>query len=752
MPVLPDNTVYKATYSGTPVYEFIANGIACMRRRSDSWINATQILKVADFDKPQRTRILEREVQRGVHEKIQGGYGKYQGTWVPLDRARSIAVQYNVDELLSPIFNFRPSTESPPLAPKHITAASTKPRPSRAGGRAAPRAAVVKRAPKPTPPVVAPVLPPPPPPLAPPSIACFENNELDGDIVSDIDHLDDPSAASILSSSVSDDGISDVDIGDHPSQHSAGMTLKRKRDQMHFDPMSSRQRISYSDELLDYFMTKDMEVPDFLITPPPDFDVNEVIDTEGHTAIHWAAAMGDLKVVELLCKAEANVYATNKRGETPLMRAVLFTNNHDRRSFPRLVETLRGNLFLADRFGSTVFHHIAATTSSRNKLLAARYYNEVLLQKLSEVHAIDEIANFLNSRDMHGDTALTISARHVAKKCVRTLLGYNASPDIVNNIGETADHLIVAAEEHRKSNEYLKASSSSPFQPHDSIYHTYPYLLQPPHNMSMASGTGTNYSHISYIPQPHTSEAAIAATKKVIPLMADMLEGLATAFDKELHDKEEDHGQAQRLLESSTQEIEVCKQACEETIESFGSIENMESQINSFKAEANALAAELRQTLERTQYYELAFLVHTEEAIVPEAAASETTPAETTPSDVTIPDSTVLEAVPSEATGGGPSSATSESVNDKELMDRLTKARELAQAQNARTELLDTIVKAFARSGAGGKMGDYRRLIALSCSLPYDDVEKLLPEILKDLEAGGDGSQRGSLGLLDRLG
>jgi transcription factor MBP1 len=42
-------------------------------------MNATQILKVADFDKPQRTRILEREVQKGIHEKVQGGYGKYQG-------------------------------------------------------------------------------------------------------------------------------------------------------------------------------------------------------------------------------------------------------------------------------------------------------------------------------------------------------------------------------------------------------------------------------------------------------------------------------------------------------------------------------------------------------------------------------------------------------------------------------------------------------------------------------------------------
>lgn len=38
-----------------------------------------QILKVAGFDKPQRTRVLEREVQKGTHEKVQGGYGKYQG-------------------------------------------------------------------------------------------------------------------------------------------------------------------------------------------------------------------------------------------------------------------------------------------------------------------------------------------------------------------------------------------------------------------------------------------------------------------------------------------------------------------------------------------------------------------------------------------------------------------------------------------------------------------------------------------------
>ena len=56
-------------------------GIAVMRRRTDSFVNATQILKVAGVDKGHRTKILEKEILPGKHEIVQGGYGKYQGTW-----------------------------------------------------------------------------------------------------------------------------------------------------------------------------------------------------------------------------------------------------------------------------------------------------------------------------------------------------------------------------------------------------------------------------------------------------------------------------------------------------------------------------------------------------------------------------------------------------------------------------------------------------------------------------------------------
>jgi transcription factor MBP1 len=120
-----------------PVYEFNCMGNHIMRRRADDWINATHILKVADFDKPARTRILEREVQKGVHEKVQGGYGKYQGTWVPLQDGRALAERNNVLEKLRPIFDFVPGDRSPPPAPKHATAATNRPRMGRGNGAGA---------------------------------------------------------------------------------------------------------------------------------------------------------------------------------------------------------------------------------------------------------------------------------------------------------------------------------------------------------------------------------------------------------------------------------------------------------------------------------------------------------------------------------------------------------------------------------------------------------------------------------------
>lgn len=114
--------IYSATYSNVPVFEYVTSEGPIMRRKGDSWINATHILKIAKLPKAKRTRILEKDVQTGIHEKVQGGYGKYQGTYVPLKLGEVIARNYNVYDTLKPIFDFEyieGKTETPPPAPKH---------------------------------------------------------------------------------------------------------------------------------------------------------------------------------------------------------------------------------------------------------------------------------------------------------------------------------------------------------------------------------------------------------------------------------------------------------------------------------------------------------------------------------------------------------------------------------------------------------------------------------------------------------
>ncbi len=104
--LVPATHVKQAVYSNVPVYEMVVNGNVVMRRRDDSWLNATQILKVAGVDKGKRTKVLDKEVQSGKHEKVQGGYGKYQGTWINYQRGVEFCRQYGVEELLRPLLEY----------------------------------------------------------------------------------------------------------------------------------------------------------------------------------------------------------------------------------------------------------------------------------------------------------------------------------------------------------------------------------------------------------------------------------------------------------------------------------------------------------------------------------------------------------------------------------------------------------------------------------------------------------------------
>ncbi|KAJ1909928.1 Transcription factor mbp1, partial [Tieghemiomyces parasiticus] len=105
----PPANLYRATYAGVHVFQYHVGAEKVMRRQADGFVNATQILKLAGYDKPKRTRILERTIHPGPHEKVQGGYGLYQGTWVPLPLAIDLCHEHGVFDQLRVLLEYEPT-------------------------------------------------------------------------------------------------------------------------------------------------------------------------------------------------------------------------------------------------------------------------------------------------------------------------------------------------------------------------------------------------------------------------------------------------------------------------------------------------------------------------------------------------------------------------------------------------------------------------------------------------------------------
>ncbi|KAI9331173.1 transcription regulator HTH, apses-type DNA-binding domain-containing protein [Obelidium mucronatum] len=104
------------TYSKITVWECMICNVAIMRRVKDGWVNATHIMKLAGYgEKAKRTKLLEKMVHIGVHEKVQGGFGRYQGTWTPVEDAIKMAQEFGVAEILKPLFDCQvPVSEEEP--------------------------------------------------------------------------------------------------------------------------------------------------------------------------------------------------------------------------------------------------------------------------------------------------------------------------------------------------------------------------------------------------------------------------------------------------------------------------------------------------------------------------------------------------------------------------------------------------------------------------------------------------------------
>lgn len=179
-------------------------------------------------------------------------------------------------------------------------------------------------------------------------------------------------------------------------------------------------------------------VPALLANPPADLDLNMVIDEHGHTALHWAAALARMSIVDLLLQSGANSLAVNKSGESALVRAVLVTNNFDNQTFPHLVRKLSDAIPLADNQQRNVIHHIVLTAGIKGRSTAARYYLQGLLEQVARnISDGNSVAfkDLVDKQDANGDTPLIIAARFGNKSLCDTLVDVGASTTIENKAG-----------------------------------------------------------------------------------------------------------------------------------------------------------------------------------------------------------------------------------------------------------------------------------------------------------------------------
>lgn len=441
-----------------------------------------------------------------------------------------------------------------------------------------------------------------------------------------------------------------------------------------------------------------------LISPPPEFDPNQAIDDDGHTALHWAAAMGRIRIVKLLLTAGADIFRVNKAGQTALMRSVMFANNYDVRKFPELYELLHRSTLNIDNNNRTVFHHIVDVAMSKGKTHAARYYMETVLSRLADYPR--ELADIINFQDEDGETALTMAARCRSKRLVKILIDHGADPKIMNRDGKNTEDYILEDERFR----------SSPVIPSRTLSMSYRNAQAATAPPSIYDYGGTDGSG----PPLHYSVTGQKAATRCVNEATLMLKSLAGSFDQELKDKERDMNQATALLGNIQTEIL-------ESQRSVGSLKSQSQGLSQAKEKLTELEEDLKTKMARRS-----------------TAGWEKWVAEDEERERAIREGQGGE-ISTVSNEGEHWSSTGEPVTDlvnlnadvpkdpAAVEEECEKLRtELVSFKKRRLDAIDELVKFQTEAGTGGRMADYRRLIGAGCGgVPPGDVDNVLGMLLE---------------------
>ncbi|EMC96341.1 hypothetical protein BAUCODRAFT_471495 [Baudoinia panamericana UAMH 10762] len=435
--------IYTAVYSGVSVYEMEIGGVACMRRRSDGWLNATQILKVAGVDKGKRTKVLEKEILTGEHEKVQGGYGKYQGTWISYRRGREFCRQYGVEDILRPLLDYdvtadgsgghgqeTPTKEQAMAANrKRFYNTNLDSRPPQGGpvtngtffsnispttsvALAAMNKAARLQSPAPRPPSAqrpANVRPPSQQDAFPGSQqSAASQMSSDADAKFDSGYSTQPNGTEPPRKRMrhdSQDGMGPPNLPLDVSMRSVtptepnesffydgGVSHELTRDgepiaqPPHPAPSNDEQQEKLS-LVLDLFA--DAGRSDYAtheaLTRLSGEDLNMPLDQSANNALHWAATLAKVPLLKLLIQKGANIWRGNAAGQSPLISAVLVNNCWENSCFPELLELFGPLIEVRDAQGRTILHHIAVSSGIKGRAPSSKYYLEALLEYLVRI-------------------------------------------------------------------------------------------------------------------------------------------------------------------------------------------------------------------------------------------------------------------------------------------------------------------------------------------------------------------------------
>lgn len=503
------------------------NGVAVMKRRSDSWLNATQILKVAGVLKAKRTKTLEKEIAAGEHEKVQGGYGKYQGTWVNYQRGVELCREYQVEELLRPLLEYdmddgnsrRTSLETPTKEQamaaqrKRLYSAENRgiSQPAQAtffqnmSRTAANAVNAISKARfespnKKRPSIVRHSS------QASQQMSSQESLNVPGGTQASMysTHSDSGFASQDVHSGRNDPTLDQENTLEPPrkrvrSSSNQGRSFGANSTMSAYDLTPTEPNDSFYQPLDDPMTVDDVHGRDplppathpdrfqkmklimtlFLDKRMKDFsdhpaivqlsgeDLEIPLDEYKNSALHWAAMLARLPLLNALIEKGVNIHRLNAAGETALQKAVGTRNNLDYRTFPRLLEMLGSTIDMVDHSGRSILHHIAimAATGGGGHV-SAKHYLESLLEFVvrhgarsqgsqenekpvangknginANEHSQGEIiglgrfvSELVNLRDDQGDTALNIAGR-ARSVLVPQLLEVGADPQIPNHTG-----------------------------------------------------------------------------------------------------------------------------------------------------------------------------------------------------------------------------------------------------------------------------------------------------------------------------